>query len=484
MRRVGFIGRGLVTALSMVLAAGPVGTSLAQTTSSAPQNSAPADTVLTPDAASAPDSVVSAPAKPKPILTLTEIVGLNLGIWAYDRYLRQNGENPGFKIGFNSWEENFKNGFEWDDNSFSTNQYAHPYHGSMYFNAARSNGYDFWTSVPFAFTGSFLWEYMFEAHHPSYNDWIATSVGGTTLGEMLYRLSDLVLDNRATGSGRRWREFGGLLLDPLRGFNRIISGEATRVGPNPAGYRPTYLAARFDAGLRTLGEDHVYDNDTTRVYFDIQGSYGDMFRGSTKKPFDVFDFGFQLNLDDKSVLAGVQTRGLLYADRLHKSPSTEHMLGLFLNFDYHNTNAYEIGGQSAGAGIVSRFHKTMLGEIETQAHLNTVFLGGVSSDYASYTGREYDYGPGLSTSLSAALRRHDRQWLILRHSQTWIHTLNGTEGEHHVSVTNARFDLPINSMVGLGAQYVLYLAENDYKDLPDTSKRLPELRFFVSLPLN
>jgi hypothetical protein len=471
MRRAGFSARGLLAALLVVVATTEIGSAAAQTTPPTPPQSAP------------PETTVAAPTKPKPLLTLGEVVGLNTLIWSYDRYLRQNGENPGFKIGFNSWEENFKNGFEWDDNSFSTNQYAHPYHGNMYFNAARSNGYDFWTSVPFVFTGSFLWEYMYETHHPSYNDWIATSVGGTTLGEMLYRLSDLVLDNRATGSGRRWREFGGLVLDPVRGFNRIISGEATRVGPNPAGHRPEYLAVRFDGGLRTLGVDHVYDTDTTRTYLAIQGQYGDMFRGNPKKPFDAFDFGVNINFGEANVLGSVQTRGLLYADHLHKSPTTEHMLGLFLNFDYHNTNAYTIGGQSAGAGIISRFHKTFLGEIETQAHLNTVFLGGVSSDYATYTGRSYDYGPGLNTVLSAALRRHNRPWLVVRHSQTWIHTLNGTEGEHHISVTNARFDIPINTLVGFGAQYVLYLAENDYKDLPDTSKRSPELRFFFSLPL-
>ena len=471
MRRAGFRARGLSTLLLWALATSQVGAAAAQTTAAPAPAVSPADTS------------VAAPMKPKPLLTLGEIVGLNTLIWSYDRYLRQNGENPGFKIGFNSWEENFKNGFEWDDNSFSTNQYAHPYHGSMYFNAARSNGYDFWTSIPFAFTGSFLWEYMYETHHPSYNDWIATSVGGTTLGEMLHRFSDLVLDNRATGSGRRWREFGGLVLDPVRGFNRILSGEATRVGPNPAGHRPDYLGVQFDAGIRTLGVDHVYDTDTTRTYLSIHGKYGDMFRGNPKKPFDAFDFGADILFGDAKVLGAVQTRGLLYADPLYKSPTTEHMLGVFLNFDYHYTNAYTIGGQSAGAGIVSRFHKTFLGEVETQVHLNTVFLGGVSSDYASYTGRSYDYGPGLNTSLSAALRRHNREWLLVRHSQTWIHTLNGTDGEHHISVTNARFDMPINTLVGFGAQYILYLAENDYKDLPDTSKRSPELRLFFSLPL-
>jgi len=99
--------------------------------------------------------------------TSVEVVGTNTLIWFYDRYIREGGTNPGFRIGFNSWEENLANGFEWDDNNFATNQFAHPYHGSLYFNAARSNGYSFWEAVPFTFAGSYLWEFFFEVHHPS-----------------------------------------------------------------------------------------------------------------------------------------------------------------------------------------------------------------------------------------------------------------------------------------------------------------------------
>ena len=84
--------------------------------------------------------------KKNPLRTSVEVVGVNTLIWFYDRYIREGGTNPGFRIGFNSWAENLSNGFEWDDNNFNTNQFAHPYHGSLYFNAARSNGYTFWES--------------------------------------------------------------------------------------------------------------------------------------------------------------------------------------------------------------------------------------------------------------------------------------------------------------------------------------------------
>ena len=46
-----------------------------------------------------------------------------------------------------SWWANLQSGFNWDDDVFGVNQVAHPYHGSLYFNAARSSGYDFWGST-------------------------------------------------------------------------------------------------------------------------------------------------------------------------------------------------------------------------------------------------------------------------------------------------------------------------------------------------
>ena len=53
-------------------------------------------------------------------LAAGETVGLNLLIWSYDRYVREGGTNPGFRIGFDSWEENFKNGFECGGDAFWT----------------------------------------------------------------------------------------------------------------------------------------------------------------------------------------------------------------------------------------------------------------------------------------------------------------------------------------------------------------------------
>ena len=67
---------------------------------------------------------------------------------------------------------------------------------------------------------------------------------------MLHRLSIVVTDNTATGSRRVWLEIGGALINPVRGFNRLISGETARVYPNPEDRKPDDFVFRFDVGER------------------------------------------------------------------------------------------------------------------------------------------------------------------------------------------------------------------------------------------
>jgi hypothetical protein len=102
------------------------------------------------------------------------------------------------KINFWTMGNNLSHGFVWNNDQFSTNLLGHPYHGGLYFNAARINGVNFWQSVPYTVAGSLMWEYLMENEPPSINDFIATPIGGMALGEMTFRLSGLLIDNRAT----------------------------------------------------------------------------------------------------------------------------------------------------------------------------------------------------------------------------------------------------------------------------------------------
>lgn len=125
-----------------------------------------------------------------------EVVGFNIGLWAFDRYV-QHGDWA--YINLNTIKENFKHGFIWDNDQLGTNTFLHPYNGSLYYAAGRSNGFNYWQSELFAIAGSAMWELFMECEYPSTNDVIATPIGGAVLGETLFRASDALLDDRTGG---------------------------------------------------------------------------------------------------------------------------------------------------------------------------------------------------------------------------------------------------------------------------------------------
>ena len=157
-----------------------------------------------------------------------ETVGFNVGLWAFDRFALKGHYAY---INWNTIKANFKHGFEWDNDHLSTNMFAHPYNGSIFYNAGRSNGFNYWQSELFAIGGSAMWELFMECEYPSTNDIIATPVGGAAIGEVLYRTSDLVLDDRTTGGKRFGRELAAFIISPMRGINRIVTGRAWEKRP-------------------------------------------------------------------------------------------------------------------------------------------------------------------------------------------------------------------------------------------------------------
>lgn len=408
-----------------------------------------------------------------------EVVGLNLLVWSYDRYIREGG-GAGFRIGFNSWKENLKNGFEWDDNNFSTNQFAHPYHGSLYFNAARSNGYSFWESVPFTFAGSYGWEFFGETHHASMNDWVVTSLGGVGVGEMLHRFSQMIRDNQAKGSERTWREIGGFVVNPVTGLNRLLDGDASRYHANSPERFALNYRSQVDVGMRQTGEHRLWDSDTTRVFVHFQFDYGDPFFGDMNSPYDHFNLDLRLNFGDKIAIGEVSSNGLLAGTFLQENTNATHIMAAWHHFDFVSNNQFDFAAQSLGGGLVSRFETVSGLELRTSLELSAIVLGATTSDYVNLSGRDYDYGPGATAAFSAEFISNGHQFLTISHEQHYIHTVNGNRSDHHVSISLARAAVPIHNNWSIGAEYQLMLAERLYEDYPDVSARRPEFRLFAT----
>lgn len=412
-----------------------------------------------------------------------EVTGSNALFWAIARYLRSEEEKQGFKIGFNSWQENLTNGFEWDDNNFITNQFSHPYQGSLYFNAARDNGYDFWQSAPFAFAGSLMWEYFAEVHHPSYNDYVTTTFGGISLGEIFYRISDMILDNRTSGSGRVWREFGGFLINPVRGLNRMISGDASRVGPNPESRFPDRLEAGFELGARSMGSDYLWNDKDSWVSIAYWLKYGDPLYKPSSTPFGAFEFDVRMDLRDSNVFNRLHVQGMLYGGSLKSTASVQHTLAAYSHFEYDINAAYEYGDQRLGAAFLSGFRSSRGSEVRTELHTDLILLGATKADFVNFSGREYDYGPGLGTSIRIVYRRGDSDLLMIESAHRVLHIVNGDKATHYLSFGRAKLDIPISSILVVGAEYTVYGASRNYEEFADSNQTAKAVRAYLGWKL-
>lgn len=116
--------------------------------------------------------------------------------------------------------------WDWDDNQFTTNHIDHPYHGQLYFNSFRSNGYNLLQSSLATVAGSYIWETAGETQAPSINDFVNTTFGGILLGEMLHRVSRNVIGRGRNGRNKKGNEVTAFLINPVNGLNRWLDGKS------------------------------------------------------------------------------------------------------------------------------------------------------------------------------------------------------------------------------------------------------------------
>jgi hypothetical protein len=422
--------------------------------------------------------------------TWLEVIFLNRMQWVFNRYIVRSGEAVDqFKIGWDTISENMKNGFEWDDNQFHTNHFAHPYNGAMYFGAARANDYTFYESILFAALGSAGWEYAGENNHPAVNDWINTTYGGMSFGESLFRLSTLVLDNRATGFSRVMHEIGGGILSPGRFVNRIATGEAWQVHQDPGGHVPEHLGGAFKAGARAIGNDHIWKDNETTAFLALGINYGDPFGEALEKPFDTFNFDFQMNIggasdDSTDVIAQIDAEGWLFGQNQYDADGVGSFWAAYSHFNYYSNEVFKYGSQEFGAAYLDRYKLGEKYHASSAVHLNAILLGAAYSDYTNISGRDYDYGPGLAAEFQWTLERGQHPLLYFEQDAAWIHAIDGNIADHFIFMTDVRFEVPIHTYFKLGVEYLFYAANRNYKDYPDVNVSAPELRLSAAFDVD
>lgn len=411
--------------------------------------------------------------------TSVEIMTFNVSMTVWGHYFIKR-DDTGYDVSVNSLTTNPKFGFQWDNNTFFVNYFRHPYQGAQYYGAGRANGYDYYQSGMWAFAGSWLFEYMGENKRPSYNDWITSGVGGMALGEPLFRLSSVVLDNEATASSRVLRELGGLVILPVRGVNRLVTGEAFQVHVNPPDRRPNVMNSNIRVGAWKPGDEQRWDSRQTKAFLGFDVSYGNPFEERVDKPFDVFTSGIDVAFDNEpQALRRLEVHGLIAGASIGRGERAQHVIGAVQSYDYFRNDVYAVGAQSFGASLLSRFRMGGGFDTRTVVTASWILLGAANSHYVNVSNRRYDIGPGAAYNLGLQFLRNERRVIELGHAGYWIHALNGTAVNHFISISRVKANLMLIRFVGIGFEYLLYTTEKKFEDFPDVYARGSELRVFM-----
>jgi hypothetical protein len=412
-----------------------------------------------------------------------QVAGINAAFMGFNRYIAR--ADYGY-VRFSTWKNNLKAGGEWDIDKFGINFIGHPYQGTLYFNAARAQGYNYWQSLPFAVAGSLTWEYLGENTLPSFNDMIYTPLNGAALGEILYRLSANILDDRSRGRERVIRELSAGILNPVRGLNRLLQGKTFQV-TNKEVYAKEPLNVTLFTGVHRLNEreNDVFGKGGNMAMLNIQLDYGNPFEARKRKPFDFFRLRTEFSWGADTLggtINNVTGYGILWG-RNKQIGKLSLLAGAFQQYDYWDTRNFELGALGFGGGVFTRLPLSPEVNLYTNAHLGVIPLAGNSSRSApdSVGLRNYVFANGLQAKIESTLSlgRHASVAMVYYHF--WLHTFEGLKGSNSISIVRPRLTVQIFKNLSMGYEHFGYATDRKLEAYPGQRSVITEQKIFLQL---
>lgn len=420
----------------------------------------------------------------KPLwLPVVESIGMNLGLGAFNAFITKS---EFAKISFKTVKHNHEIGWTTDADAFLTNMWAHPFHGSIYFNLTRSSGYNYWTSMGVAAIGSWQWEFFMENEPPAFNDWVMTSVGGSMLGEMFYRFSNLILDESLTGAKRFWNELAAGIYNPGRLFNRLVYGRTSRVTSKEL-YEKRPFLGELGLGINNIAEGTDFKTAQQNAMLTLDYAYGKLFEMGTFKPFDFFRFNMALNFGGVQPIVGqFRIYAMLHGRTTTFDDESKFIWGFFQHYDYLESNIYQVGGASAGLGVGYRSKPNQSFQFIGMLHGAAMLMGAANSDYSQYfkvsfldSARSYNMGPGAHAKLETYFRFPFGSF-YLGYSFWWINTWDGAPGDEFIGMLSPKLRIHLAGNWFIGLEYLLYQRFGIYEEFDNQTVRNNEQRLFFS----
>jgi hypothetical protein len=418
-----------------------------------------------------------------------DIIGFNALLNVFDR----SALNLSYaKVDFRTWTRNLKagwpwgSGWEWDQDRFGMNFFMHPYCGSIYYNAARSNGYDFYLSTLYAFGGSYMWKIFGENGIPERNDLITTTISGALLGEILYRLSSNILDDRTGGAERVFREIAAGLIDPMRGFNRLLQGKTFR-RTNQEVYQKEPVNISFYAGARWVNDENYgfLGNGTVNGMINAQLDYGNPFEIRSRKVFDFFKLRADFNIGvGRKYLDNLTGYGILVGKN-YQLGKLAILLGGFQYYDYWDTKTFEMGAIGFGGGVISKLPLSKTSNLYTSVHLAIVPFAGSTKRLGTDTTqlRDYNFGGGLEGKFEGTVNLSKYATFSMIYYFFMVHTYVGTPGNNFLHILKPRITVALYKGLSIGFENYIYYNDRYETDYPNLHSVRMEQKIFLLLYL-
>jgi len=399
------------------------------------------------------------------VIPAFELTGYLLLLNQFDRHFTDPEDI--YRTGTKSFWKNLTDS-KWvvDTDPFATNQFLHPYGGSIYYGLARSTGLNFWESFGYASAGSVLWELGGETGAPSINDQITTPIAGSFLGEPLFRMASLLLENDGGPPGF-WRELGAAALSPPTGFNRLVFGnrfDAVLPSHDPA------ISTRFQLGtsVNTVfggqGVSRFRENEGTA---DFQLAYGLPGKPgySYTRPFDYFNF--QFTASTANTFENIIIRGLLVGAPYAAGNSYRGVWGLYGTYDYISPQIFRVSSTALNLGTTAQWWLSRAVALQGTA-LGGVGYGAAGTIHGSGE-RDYHYGATPQALLELRLILGDRAMVNVTGHEYFVSGMGSTEsrGSENIARGTASFTLRIYDRHAIAFKYVASTRDAHYPDLPD-----------------
>jgi hypothetical protein len=400
------------------------------------------------------------------VIPAVELIGYLFLLNQFDRHFVEPRDV--YRTGTESFRKNLTDA-RWviDTDPFATNQFLHPYGGSIYYGLPRSTGLNFWESFAYASVGSFLWELGGETGPPSINDQITTPIAGSFLGEPLFRMASLLLEN----DGRRpgfLRELGAAALSPPTGLNRLIFGNRfDTVFPS---YAPA-IFTRFQLGVALNTHLHgpaTSDFKQNEANADFQLAYGLPGKPgySYTRPFDYFNF--QFTASTANTFENIIIRGLLVGAPYQAGESYRGVWGLYGTYDYIAPQVFRVSNTALNLGTTGQWW------LSREVALQGTALGGVGYGAAGTIHgsgeRDYHYGATPQGLLELRLILGDRAMLNVIGQEYYVSGRGSTEdrGSENIARGTASFTVRVYDRHAIALKYITSQRDAHYPDLSRT----------------